>query len=372
MKKIITYLVLGGYGEIGRVTVHDLFESTRDRIIVAGHNKAAAQKFVKSFLSSRVSTAGIDVRDRKKLADLIKKCNVVINATQYIFNLDVMRACEMTRKPYLDLGGLYHMTKKQLKFHSRWKKKGLLAVLGCGSTPGITNVLAAYGTSLLDRVHEIHIRFADYDYDAARDSNKIHFTLPYSFPTLRDEFTKKAAVFKNGKLRFVKAITGKEIEYFPKPICKVKEYHTLHSELATFPESFKKNGLKECTFKVSFPEDFLQKVELLIKEKKQPPPVIQKKIPHDLEYVRVRMKGMHKGKSVSLILDCITKSKPRFRATAGAYDTGVPPSIIAQMIVNGKIGKKGVLPPEDCIEPEYFFRELRKRGIRIKILNSKH
>ena len=39
-----SYLVLGGYGEMGRVTVHDLLETTRDRIIVAGRDLKKAIK----------------------------------------------------------------------------------------------------------------------------------------------------------------------------------------------------------------------------------------------------------------------------------------------------------------------------------------
>ena len=52
-------------------------------------------------------------------------------------------------------------------------------------------------------------------------------------------------------------------------------------------------------------------------------------------------------------------------------DTGVPPSIIAQMIVDGKIKDKGVFPPESIIPEEYFFRELAKRRIYIYKNNNR-
>lgn len=389
-KLITTYLVLGGYGEMGRITVHDLFETSRGNIIVAGRDGGAAKQFVRTFKSNRVRGEEVDVRDIKKLAALMKKCDVVINATQYTFNLHVMRACELARKPYLDLGGLFHMTKRQLKLHIRFKKKGMLAVLGCGSTPGITNVLARYGASLLDTVQEIHIRFADHDMSKA----KSHFAspsclrigvprcdigaaLPYSLATLFDEFTNPSAVLRKGKIHFVPAMTGRETEKFPSPIGKVTEYYTLHSELATFPSSFRIFGLRECSFKVSFPEDFIRDMQFLLalgtnsqKKIAFAQKLINQFIPkskiNDVEYIRVRMNGKRKGKTISLILDCITKSKAAWNASAGAYDTGVPPSIIAQMIIDGKITQRGVLPPELCIPPMYFFKELKKRGITIK------
>jgi saccharopine dehydrogenase-like NADP-dependent oxidoreductase len=274
-----------------------------------------------------------------------------------------MRAALLAKKPYIDLGGLFHMTKKQLKLHSLFKRNHLTAVVGCGSTPGITNILAAHGAAKLDTVDEIHIRFADHDFTKSPS----RFALPYSIATIFDEFTKPAAVFSKGKIRFVPAMTGREEEVFPQPVGEVSEFFTLHSELATFPSSFKNKGLKECDFKVSFPQDFIHHIKRLITlgfSKPKNLPIVKKPI-RDLEYVRVRMIGKRKGKRVRLTLDVIAKSKPKWNVSAGAYDTGVPPSIIAQMIVKGKISKKGVFPAELCIDPLAFFKELKKRNIEV-------
>ena len=171
-------------------------------------------------------------------------------------------------------------------------------------------------------------------------------------------------------------MTGHEEETFPQPVGIVNEFYALNSELATFPSSFNNKGLKVCDFKVSFPENFIRDIQFLIELGFASPenlPLIQKitnrfmpkgKI-RDLEYVRVRMKGTRKGKRISLTIDAFTKSRPGWHAPAGAYDTGVPPSIIAQMIVKGKISKKGVFPAELCIDPLAFFKELKKRNIEV-------
>jgi saccharopine dehydrogenase-like NADP-dependent oxidoreductase len=47
------------------------------------------------------------------------------------------------------------------------------------------------------------------------------------------------------------------------------------------------------------------------------------------------------------------------------YATGVSASIGGIMLAKGEIKKKGVMPPEDCIQPRKFFNELEKRGIPI-------
>jgi len=50
---------------------------------------------------------------------------------------------------------------------------------------------------------------------------------------------------------------------------------------------------------------------------------------------------------------------------AYAKNVGIPLSIGAQMIAEGKVDKLGVLPPEGVFDPEEFFKELAKRGIDI-------
>ncbi len=49
------------------------------------------------------------------------------------------------------------------------------------------------------------------------------------------------------------------------------------------------------------------------------------------------------------------------------YGVGIPSSIVAQMLGNNHIEKKGVLPPENCINPTDFFNELAKRNMPVRI-----
>ncbi len=378
------FVVLGGYGEMGRIAVLDLFETTNPEIVVAGRDFEKAKKFAGSFKSSRVKPEGIDVKNKGELVNLIKGSDVVLNCVQYYYNIDVMEACLEAGVNYLDLGGLYHTTKKQLKLDKEFKKKNIVGILGCGSTPGITNVMAAHGAKFFDVVEEIKIRFAGRDYT---DYGDTPFVAPYSMQTIFDEFTLKPAVLEKGKLKMVKPMYGSEEYEFPKPIGRQKCFSTLHSELATFPSSFK---LKNCSFKLSFPEDFVNKVKFLIdigmasQEKIRfgnceisprefsvkllnrflPNPKIKVK---DEEMVVVDIIGKFKNKRKNMKILCYAKSSPRWNVPAGAVDTGVPPSIIAQMIVKNKLTGNGVLPPELCIEPEIFFKELKDRGMKVFI-----
>ncbi|MFZ3166940.1 MAG: saccharopine dehydrogenase C-terminal domain-containing protein [Candidatus Methanoperedens sp.] len=374
-------VVLGGYGEMGRITVIDLFETFKGTIVVAGRNEDKAKAFAESFKSNNIEWAGADADDPQKLIGLLRGSDVVINATQYTTNLQVMEAALSAETNYVDLGGLFHMTKKQLKLNNSFMKKGKLAVAGCGATPGITNIMAAYGSGLLDTIDSINVQFADKDYT----KYDMPFVVPYSMRTIFDEFSMEPAVFSDGKLKYVKPISGEEeIEFLP-PVNRATCFYTLHSEVATFPSSFKDKGIKNCSFKGGFPKEFVEKIKFLIDTGfASTTPVKYKNIDvvplnftvsllnrfipekdkiKDLEFLRVELRGKRERKKKNVVVYCESRSNSRWNIPAGTWDTGVPPSIIAQMIAENKIEKRGVMPPELCIDPELFFGELAKREI---------
>jgi saccharopine dehydrogenase (NAD+, L-lysine-forming) len=376
-------VVLGGYGEMGRITVIDLFERFKGKIVVAGRNEEKAKAFAGSFKSNNIEWARADADEPEKLIELLKGSDVVINATQYTTNLQVMEAALLAGVNYVDLGGLFHMTKKQLKLDSSFKKKNILAIVGCGATPGITNIMAAYGCGLLDTIDSIHIQFADKDYT----KYDMPFVVPYSMRTIFDEFSMEPAVFSGGKLKYVKPLSGEEEIEFPSPVNRATCFYTLHSEVATFPSSFKDKGIKNCRFKGGFPKEFVEKIKFLIDTGfASSTPVKYKNIDvvpldftvsllnrfipqknriKDVEFLRVELHGKSEGKKKNIIVYCESRSNSRWNIPAGTWDTGVPPSIIAQMIAENKVEKQGVLPPELCIDPELFFGELAKRKIFI-------
>ena len=55
-----------------------------------------------------------------------------------------------------------------------------------------------------------------------------------------------------------------------------------------------------------------------------------------------------------------------WKVSCGALDTGVPPSIVAQMICRGEIKQRGVLAPESCVPAQRFFEELAKRCMEMR------
>ena len=163
------FVVLGGVGAIGRVVVRDLFEShSPNQILIADFNETAARDYAGSFRSRRVTAAFADARKIKQLAKLFRGHAVVINCTQHDFNLNVMRAALAAKVHYLDLGGLFSWTRKQLKLDRKFRHARLTAILGMGCSPGITNVMTRAAVEELARVDSVRIRVGAKDFNAGR------------------------------------------------------------------------------------------------------------------------------------------------------------------------------------------------------------
>ncbi|MGH2486694.1 MAG: saccharopine dehydrogenase family protein, partial [Ktedonobacterales bacterium] len=238
-------VVLGGGGAMGRITVRALAEDDRvASVTVADWRLAAAERTIAWLEIGRdkARAAACDVRDAEGLARLLVGADAILNATDYPFNLEVMRAALTSRVAYADLGGLFHMTRRQQERDAAFRTAGLTAVLGAGSTPGITNVLARVAVDALDRVERLDVRIGCADLRPTQHA----FATPYSIRTILDECTLEPMIYRSGRWSAVAPMSGAEPVDFPAPVGRATAMYTLHSEVALFPVSFRARGLRHA------------------------------------------------------------------------------------------------------------------------------
>ncbi len=379
-KKVV---ILGGAGAMGQIIVRDLMEtSSFDEIVIADFDEAKAEQLKDSLKNKKLSTAKADIRDRKKMVPVLKDAFAVINSTPYYYNVEVMEAALEAGCHYLDLGGLFHVSKKQLELNERFKQKNLLAILGMGAAPGTTNIMAAVGAKELDVVDSIDVIVGCTD--LAPSTHPL--TPPYALDTILDEYTKEPMVFEDGEYRAKPPMSGGVVVEFPQPVGRCEAIYTLHSEVLTLATSFKDKGVKRVTFRLGLPSDFHEKLSFLAQlglcsaepletevGSIAPRSILAKLIakfpqpqgqdPDDAEVIRVDVAGSKKGKRVLCRMETTVLADLRWKVSCGALDTGVPPSIVAQMLLAGDIKSSGVQPPELCVEPTKFFDELAKRSM---------
>src|SRR5437764_3846239 len=224
-------LIIGGYGAMAQSTVPDLLSSPGvARVGIGGRNDAKAKAFAGAQRDDRAVPVSVDARDAASLVRELKKWDSVINSTWYDLNVPTMEAAIEAGIHYCDLGGLCHQTLRQLKLDARAKDAGVTCVLGIGSTPGTMNVMAIHGASKLDKVHKVRLRSSG-AVVAGGEPGK--FVPPYAIRTIFDEFSLDAPILRDGKIRFVPALSGLERSEFMSPVGVVEGYYTIHSELAT-------------------------------------------------------------------------------------------------------------------------------------------
>jgi saccharopine dehydrogenase-like NADP-dependent oxidoreductase len=369
---------------MGCATVYDLAQSKDVREIVVGDfDLTRAKEVARKFGGGKAKAVCVDVRKTGALARYLRGTETVLNCTQYYWNPAVMKAALQAQVHYLDLGGLFYTTRKQLKLNKKFKKIGKLAILGIGSAPGIANVMARYLADQLDRVDFAGVYNGSRDFQTYADA----LSFGFSIATILDELTIAPMAFNKGRFAQQEHFSGAEEMTFPQPIGKLVMRHSIHSEVATLPLSFKAKGIREASFKINYDPQLIEAVRLLSgigllerkpvriqgKEiaprafleqilKSRPP---SGKFPKDVETIRVVLRGKKGQRAQTLSLDATTRytTKPSFSAVA--RDTGFPISVAAQMIARGSIRATGVHAPETTIPPREFLSEMNRRGIHI-------
>ena len=190
----LTVAVLGAGGIIAPAIVRDLAESEEvETMRLLDLDGARAAEVAATHAPGRASAEAVDARDG--LADVLRACDVLVNSASYRINLDVMRACLEAGCHYIDLGGLYWLTGKQLELSGEFERAGLTAVLGIGSAPGKTNLMALEAVRRLDApVQTVDVAAAGRDPDAPPG-----LSLPYALRTLLDELSMPPMVVRDGE-----------------------------------------------------------------------------------------------------------------------------------------------------------------------------
>jgi saccharopine dehydrogenase-like NADP-dependent oxidoreductase len=278
----------------------------------------------------------VDARDPESLARALEGAVAVVNAADYRLNLDVMRGALAAGAHYVDLGGLYHVTKQQLGLDGEFRAGGLTAILGMGSAPGKTNLLAAAAARRLG-VEPASMEI----WAATRDPAAVDhpFPAPYSVQTLLDELHMRPVVVVDGEPLEVDPLSGEAEREFPEPVGRAKGIYTLHSELATLPGNYP--SLREASFRLCLSPGLLDKL-LALEEGEFPEPYVQSPESVAVHQVDLRANGSR------VVGTTVTRG-------GSAKSTSEPAARAALEIAEGRLAAPGVRPPETAIEdPEKF------------------
>ena len=207
---------------------------------------------IKNRCQSKITIHQIDADNVKEVVTCIQNtgAELVINLALPYQDLSIMEACLETGAHYIDTANYESKDdpkfcyKWQWDYHERFKEKGLLALLGCGFDPGVTNVFCAYAQKHhFDEIHTIDIvdcNDGDHGYKFATNFN----------PEINiREITANGRFYRDGKWEEIPALSESKMIDYPN-IGERNSYLIYHEEL----ESLVKNipGLKQIRFWMTF------------------------------------------------------------------------------------------------------------------------
>lgn len=343
-----------------------------------------------------IGIAQVDADNVPELAALIRKFRpaVVLNLALPYQDLHIMDACLETGVHYIDTANYEPLDVAHFEYSWQWayqdrfRQKGLMALLGSGFDPGVTNVFAAYAQKhLFDEIHFLDIL------DCNAGSHGHAFATNFNPEINIREVTQVVRHWEDGKWVESPAIIepGSVHFSFDYPVAGMKDSYLLyHEELESLALNIK--GLKRARFWMTFSENYLTHLRVLMNvgmtrideveyggQKIVPIKFLKALLPEPSSLgtnysgktvIGNIMTGVKDGRTITRYIYNVCDHEEAFRETgtqAIAYTTGVPAMIGAMMVMTGVWQGPGVFNIEQ-LDPDQFMAALNKYGLPWQIV----
>jgi saccharopine dehydrogenase (NAD+, L-lysine-forming) len=385
-------VLIVGAGGVGGVVAHKCAQNPEifSEITLASRTLARCEKIrdqIKEVQGRNIDVAQLDADNVPETVALLKrlKPELLINVALPYQDLPLMDACLEAGVPYLDTANYEPRDvakfeyKWQWAYRERFEKAGLMALLGSGFDPGVTNVFCAYAQKhLFDEIHSVDI------VDCNAGSHGKAFATNFNPEINLREVTANGRYWENGKWVETKPMEISQMIDYP-GVGPKKSYLIYHEELESLVLHIK--GLKRIRFWMTFGDEYLTHLRVLgnVGMLRIDPvdyngtPVIPMELLKRLLPDPASLAENYTGKtSIGCIFEGTKDGKPRkvfiynvcdhaqtykeVRAQAVSYTTGVPAMVGGAMLLTGKWSRPGVVHMEQ-LDPDPFLELLAKSGL---------
>lgn len=377
-----------GAGGVGGVVTHKCAQVPEvfEEILLASRTKEKCDK-IAGELTRPIQTAQLDADKPEEVSKLISefKPDLVLNVALPYQDLSIMDACLETGVDYLDTANYEPPNeakfcyKWQWDYQDRFKDKGIMALLGCGFDPGVTNIFCAYlAKHYFDEIHTVDIM------DCNDGSHGHPFATNFNPEINIREITQRGKFWENGKWIETDPLSVHQTFDFPK-IGPKEMYLMYHEELESLVKHIK--GLKRIRFWMTFGEEYLTHLRVLENvgmtridevdfdgQKVVPLKFLKAVLPEPSSLgenytgktnIGCMAEGIKDGKVRKVYIYNICDHAECYRevkSQAISYTTGVPAMIGAMMMMEGAWKDKGVYNVEE-FDPDPFMELLNVHGL---------
>jgi len=378
-----------GAGGVGNVVAQkcasadDIFSN----IFLASRNIEKCN-IIKKRIKNNIEIFQVDANKTDQLVKLIlqTKPDLIINVALPYQDLTIMDACLETGVNYIDTANYESEQdpnfcyKWQWDYHEKFKNKGIMALLGCGFDPGVTNIFCAYANKKhFDNIHYIDIM------DCNAGDHGHPFATNFNPEINIREISHKGKFYEDGKWIETEPLSIFKEFKFPE-IGKRKMYLLYHEELESIVKNIK--GIKRIRFFMTFTDQYLTHLKVLqnIGMTRIDPVLYNGVEIIPLKFLKTLLPDPatlgtnYKGKTcIGCMIDGLIKGKKRkyyiynvcsheesYKETgsqAVSYTTGVPAMIGALLMLKGIWKGQGVFNVEE-FDPYPFMEYLQLYGLK--------
>jgi saccharopine dehydrogenase (NAD+, L-lysine-forming) len=381
-----------GAGGVGGVVAHKaaMERTAFSEVMLASRRLDPVTKIaadIESMHGRKIHTAKVDADNVAETTALIKdfKPKVVINVALPYQDLNLMDACLAAGVDYLDTANYEPPDVAKFEYSWQWayqerfQKAGLMALLGSGFDPGVTNVYCAYVMKhLLDEVHYVDI------VDCNGGSHGKAFATNFNPEINIREITARGRYWENGEWKETDPLSVSKIFDYP-GVGERKSFLLYHEELESLAKNLR--GLKRIRFWMTFGESYLKHLEVMQNigitrideveydgKKIVPIKFLRALLPDPASLaenytgktsIGCLCEGLKNGQKKRFFIYNIcdhAETYKEVRAQAVSYTTGVPAVTGAVMMVTGKWKGHGVFNMEQ-MDPDPFLEDVAKRGL---------
>ena len=375
-------LVLGA-GRMGTAAAKDLIDSEVE--VAVGERRRESLSLCRGKVKSpKLETFKVDASNRDSLIKLLRKgdFDVVVNALPHEISLLALKAEIDAGVNVVDMV----FEDEQMELRDKVTGKGVTVIPACGVAPGLGNMLAGYGASKIDSVDTVRMLCGGLP---QKPTPPLDYKVVFRLESVWAMYARGARIVVNGEIREVNALTGLELVEFP-GVGKFEGFYTdgLSTLLYTFKENEKFRNVKEMFEKTLRYPGHVEKIKTLmecglldvepvhVRKGRISPrefltvlltPKLELGDERDMLVMRVEVLGDNECKRYTF--DLVDYYDKVGEVTSMARTTGYTASIVAQLIGQGKIEEKGIIPPEELGMRDTFrliLDQLSKRGIKIK------
>jgi len=255
-----------GAGGVSRVVVHKCAQRTDifSEITLASRTLSRCEDIAAEIKNIKVKTAQVDADDVPQLVALIKQeqPQLVINVALPYQDLTIMDACLETGVDYLDTANYEPLDTAHFEYSWQWayqerfKQKGIMALLGSGFDPGMTNVYTALAAkNYLDEIEELDI------IDANAGNHGLPFATNFNPEINIREITAACRHWEDGQFVETPALSTRRSFDFPEGIGPMNIYRLYHEEMESLVKHFP--SIKKAQFWMTFSDNYLKHLEVL-------------------------------------------------------------------------------------------------------------